>query len=99
MWYQSKATSMENKRYNTVQGNVRRRYESPIRMQKQKKRGMNKARDHAIGAASDGLTYEPPPHEVSHGEEGDSSASGRLDERVDLTEVVLAAFKLVSRSG
>lgn len=49
-------------------------------------------RDPAIAITSEGVSYEPPPQQVSHGEEGDGSASSRLDERVDLTEAGLAAL-------
>ncbi|OIT04296.1 hypothetical protein A4A49_07826 [Nicotiana attenuata] len=38
------------------------------------------------------MTHELPPQQVGHGEEGDGSASGHLDMRMDLTEAGLAAL-------
>ncbi|OIT34797.1 hypothetical protein A4A49_11858 [Nicotiana attenuata] len=83
---------MENEGDDAVLGNIRGRDESPTKKHKQKKRGTSKVRDPAIGATSEAMTHELPPQQVGHGEEGDGSASGHLDMRMDLTEAGLAAL-------
>ncbi|OIT01839.1 hypothetical protein A4A49_07016 [Nicotiana attenuata] len=45
-----------------------------------------------MGATSEGMTHELPPQQVGHDVEGDGSASGHLDVRMDLTEAGLAVL-------
>lgn len=60
---------MVNDRDDIVQGNVVGRDKLPTR--KQTKRWTIKVIHTAIGIASADLTYEHPPYEVGHCEEGD----------------------------
>lgn len=68
--------SMENDGDDIVQGKIHGRDDSLIRKKKQKKRGTSKVWDPTMGVTSEGLTYDPPPQDVFHGEESDGSASG-----------------------